>query len=286
MISANSESARRYTVSAVWRFLRHPLNAMAAAFILALVVMSWAGYRMLPFEPNTPDYFAAYQAPGKVHWMGTDSLGRDMTARVLAGARISLKIAFVAGLINLVIGVLYGAISGWFGGAVDNVMMRIVEILYGVPTVLVVILLMVYFDKGIRNIYIAIGLTYWLNMARLVRAEVLSLKQRDFVAAMRALGARASRILLRHVLPNCAGVIIVTITLFIPEAIFTEAFLSYIGLGVPAPDASWGSLASEGTRNLRAAPYLLFFPAAALCLTILAFNIIGDSLRDELTNSR
>jgi oligopeptide transport system permease protein len=163
---------------------------------------------------------------------------------------------------------------------VDNVLMRIVDVLYGVPAILVVILLMVYLEKGIRNIYIAIGLTYWLNMARLVRAEVLSLKQREFVYAARALGARVPRILVRHVLPNCAGVVLVTLTLFIPEAIFTEAFLSYIGLGVPAPDASWGSLASEGTRNLRAAPYLLFFPAAALCLTMLAFNTLGDAMRD------
>lgn len=270
---------------AVWRYFRDPLNFVAALYVLCLIFAAWIGYRWLPFDPNTPDYYATYQPPNKTHWMGTDNLGRDMTARVLAGARISLKIAFVAAVINLFIGVIYGAIAGWFGGKIDNVLMRIADVMYGIPTILIVILLMVYLDKGIRNIYIAIGLTYWLNMARLVRAEVLSLKEREFVHAARALGAGVPRILLRHVLPNVVGVILVTLTLFVPEAIFTEAFLSYIGLGVPAPDASWGSLASEGTANLRAAPYLLFFPAVALCLTILAFNTLGDSLRDLVTGT-
>jgi oligopeptide transport system permease protein len=142
---------------------------------------------------------------------------------------------------------------------------------------------MVVLEPGIRNIYLAIGFTYWLDMARLVRAEVLSLKQRDFVSAARALGAGPARILVRHVLPNAAGVILVTLTLLVPEAIFIEAFLSYIGLGVPPPDASWGSLAAEGARALRAAPHLLAFPAAALCLTMLAFNVAGDALRDVVS---
>jgi oligopeptide transport system permease protein len=265
-------------------FFRDTPAVIALVFIVLLAGAAVLGPSFVPYDPNKPDYAAAYQSSSRAHWCGTDSLGRDMTARILAGARISLKIALAAGFINLCIGVTFGAVAGYAGGRVDNVMMRIVDVLYGIPTILVVILLMVYLEKGIRNIYIAIGLTYWLNMARLVRAEVLSLKQRDFVHAARVLGARVPRILVRHILPNSAGVVLVTLTLFIPEAIFTEAFLSYIGLGVPAPDASWGSLAAEGTRNLHAAPHLLFFPAAALCLTMLAFNTVGDALRDVVSS--
>lgn len=274
---AASEAGARH---AVRRLLRDPSACLAIAFILAVVLAAILAPAALRHAPNSPDYGAVYQPPSRAHWFGTDSLGRDMLARVVAGARISLLIAFVAALINLAVGVAWGAVAGYAGGRTDNVMMRIVEILYGVPTILVVILLMVYLEQGISNIFLAIGLTYWLDMSRLVRGEVLSLKQRDFVQAARALGAGPGRILVRHILPNAAAVILVALTLFIPEAIFTEAFLSYIGLGVPAPDASWGTLAADGARNLRAAPYLLFFPAVALCLTMLAFNIAGDALRD------
>jgi oligopeptide transport system permease protein len=267
---------------AVRRLLRDPAAAAALAFIAIVVLAALFAPLVLAHAPDAPDYDAVYQPPSLAHWFGTDSLGRDMVARVAAGARISLLIAFVAALINLVVGVAWGAVAGYAGGRADTAMMRVVEILYGVPTILVVILLMVWLEQGITNIFLAIGLTYWLDMSRLVRGEVLSLKQRDFVQAARALGAGPGRIVLRHILPNAAGVILVALTLFIPEAIFTEAFLSYIGLGVPAPGASWGTLAADGARNLRAAPYLLFFPAAALCLTMLAFNIAGDALRDLL----
>jgi oligopeptide transport system permease protein len=268
-----------------WLFARamgEPSGLIALAVTLFLVASALVGPHFVRWDPNKADYAATYQPPSRSHWFGTDPLGRDVLARVLVGAGISLRIAFVAAIINLLVGVSYGALAGYAGGRTDNLMMRFVDVLYGVPTILIVILLMVVLEKGIRNIYLAIGMTYWLNMARLVRAEVLSLKEREFVQAARALGARASRILTVHILPNTAGVVLVTLTLFVPEAIFTEAFLSYIGLGVPAPDASWGSLAAEGSRNLRAAPYLLFFPAAALCVTMLAFNTLGDAMRDAL----
>lgn len=267
------------------RFAHDPLAVAALAAIAAIAVCAIWGPGLAGYDPNAPDYLAAYQRPGKAHWFGTDSLGRDMAARILAGARISLKIAVIAALINLCIGVTYGAVSGYAGGRTDNLMMRAVDALYGVPTILAVILFMVYLGKGTRNIYLAIGLTYWLNMARLVRAEVLTLKQREYVQAARSLGARAPRIIALHILPNAAGVILVTLTLFIPEAIFSEAFLSYIGLGVPAPEASWGTLAADGAREFRAAPYLLFFPAAVLCVTMLAFNLLGDALRDAFSRS-
>lgn len=265
--------------------LRDRIALGAAAVIICIILAAFFGPHLLKHDPNEPDYSATYQSPSRAHLFGTDSLGRDLAARVLYGTRISLEIAIVAVLINLCIGVAYGATSGYRGGKTDDLMMRAVDILYGVPTILIVILLMVYLEQGIRNIYIAIGLTYWLNMARLVRGEVLSLKQTDYVHAARALGARPPRIIVRHILPNSAGVILVTLTLLIPEAIFTEAFLSYIGLGVPAPDASLGSLASDGTKALRVAPYMLFFPAATLCITMLAFNVFGDSLRDHITGS-
>jgi oligopeptide transport system permease protein len=270
-------------LAAARRVVRDRAAAASLVFIIVLAVAAWGVAPLLPYDPNAPDYSAVYQPPSRAHPFGTDALGRDMLARVLAGARISLQIALVAGIINLFAGVAVGALAGYAGGRVDDILMRVVELLYGIPTILLVILLMVWLEQGIANIYLAIGLTYWLNMARLVRGEILSLKQRDFVLAARALGAGPGRIVARHLLPNCAGVILVTVTLFIPEAIFAEAFLSYIGLGVPAPDASWGSLAAEGAGNLRAAPYLLFFPAAAICLTMLAFNIVGDTLRDAVT---
>lgn len=262
------------------RLLRDPLAVLAALVVAAVVAAAAVGPRLTGFDPEVQVYEDAYLPPDSRHWAGTDSLGRDLAARLLAGARISLLIALVAGLINLLLGVSYGAIAAYAGGRIDAVMMRIVDVLYGIPTILVVILFMVWLDQGITNIYLAIGLTYWLNMARLVRGEVLSLKEREFVQAARALGAGPGRVLARHILPNCTGVVLVTLTLFIPEAIFLEAFLSYIGLGVPAPAASWGSLAADGARNLLSHPHLLLFPASAICITMLAFNILGDALRD------
>lgn len=266
--------------SAAGRIARDPLALVAALVVAGVVTAALIGPRLAGYDPDLQNYDEAYLPPGAGHWAGTDNLGRDLAARLLAGARISLMIALVAGLINLGLGVTWGAVSGFAGGRVDAAMMRVVDVLYGIPTILVVILLMVWLDQGITNIFLAIGLTYWLNMARLVRGEVLSIREREFVHAARALGAGPGRIVIRHILPNSAGVILVTLTLFIPEAIFLEAFLSYIGLGVPAPAASWGTLAADGARNLRSYPHLLLFPAAAICVTMLAFNILGDALRD------
>lgn len=263
-----------------------PLSALIAFVMIgAIVAAAVAAPWFSPFDPNEPQYDRIREGPGVRHWLGTDNLGRDQFSRILAGARISLQIAFVASLLSLVVGVTWGAVAGYAGGLTDQTMMRVVDILYGIPTLIVVILLMVWLERGVASIYIAIGLTYWLNMARLTRAQVLVLRRMEFTAAALALGAGPVRILTRHILPNAAGVILVTLTLMIPEAIFLEAFLSYIGLGVPDPDASWGTLASDGTASLRAAPYLLFFPAAAICGTILAFNVAGDYLRDRVAGA-
>ncbi len=228
------------------------------------------------------DFARTNMAPTMEHLFGTDNLGRDMLIRVLYGARISLSIGVVASLINLFIGVLYGGISGFVGGRTDRIMMNIVDILYSVPTLLYVILLMVVFKPGLLNIYIALGISYWLQMARIVRGEVLKIKEQEFVLASRSMGASPARILLKHLIPNSLGVIIVSLSLSIPDAIFTEAFLSFIGLGVSAPMASWGVLCSDGINTLGAYPFQLFFPAVAISLTMLAFNFFSDGLRDAL----
>lgn len=199
---------------------------------------------------------------------------------MLYGARISLSIGIVAALINVTIGVIYGGIAGFVGGKTDRIMMHIVDVLYSVPVLLYVILLMVVFKPGLLNIYIALGIAYWLNMARIVRGQILSLKTSDYITAARSCNAGSFDLLRRHLLPNAAGPIFAALTLSVPDAIFTEAFLSFIGLGVSAPMASWGVLTSEGINSIRSFPFQLFFPAAALCLTMLGFVFLGDGLYD------
>jgi len=218
----------------------------------------------------------------QTYWFGTDSLGRDVLVRQLYGARISLTVAFIATLVNFFIGIFYGGISGYFGGNVDNVMMRIVEVIATIPLTLYVILMMVVLQSGFISIIVAIGTVFWVDMARIVRGQMLTLKNQDYVDAAKTMGAGTWRILTRHLLPNTIGPILVTLTLLIPSAIFIESFMSFIGLGVSVPMASWGTLTSEAVETLRAYPYQLFFPAAAISLTMFAFNFLGDGLRDAL----
>ena len=228
----------------------------------------------------------AILGPNAQHWFGTDNLGRDLFVRVMYGARYSLIIAFAASVLNLVIGVLYGGIAGFLGGKVDNIMMRIVDILYSIPTLIYVVLLMNVLktegSSGMFAIIVAMAISSWVGMARIVRGDILQLKQQEFVLAAKTLGASKTRILLRHLIPNCLGSIIVTMTLFVPSAIFTEAFLSYIGLGLNAPLASLGTLANDAKGLLTTQPYQLLFPAAMICLIILAFNLFGDGLTEAL----
>ncbi|WEJ56971.1 ABC transporter permease [Devosia sp. FJ2-5-3] len=242
-------------------------------------------YSRLPVRLMTED--GAELRPTGWSWnrtylFGTDQLGRDILVRQLFGAQISLTVAFVATLVNFFIGVFYGGIAGYLGGRADAVMMRIVEIISTVPLTLYVVLLMVVFDSGLLSIIIAIGSVFWVDMARIVRGQILGLKAQDYVAAARTMGASPARILVRHLLPNSIGPIIVTLTMMIPSAIFIESFMSFIGLGVTPPLASWGSLTSEAVETLRAYPHQLFFPAAAISLTMFAFNFLGDGLRDAL----
>ncbi len=268
-----------------WRRLKQNRAAMVGlAVIVVLFLLALFGPYFCPYSYSDQDLTpqGINQPPSLKHWLGTDNLGRDLFVRVLYGARISLAVGIFASLIILVIGVVYGGISGYLGGRADDLMMRIVDVLYGIPLVLVVILLMVILQPGLKNVMIAIGATYWISMARIVRGQILSLKQQDYVMAATTVGASKRRILLRHLIPNSIGPIIVTATLSIPQAIFTEAFLSFIGLGVAAPMASWGALANEGVHSLRSYPWQLIAPGTAICLAMLAFNFFGDGLRDAL----
>lgn len=216
------------------------------------------------------------------HLFGTDQLGRDVLARQLYGARISLTVAAIATLVNFFIGVFYGGLAGYLGGRADTLMMRVVEVISTIPLTLYVILIMVVFNSGFFSVIIAIGSVYWVDMARIVRGQILTLKQQDYVAAARTMGASTGRILTRHLLPNSVGPILVALTMLIPSAIFIESFMSFIGLGVTPPEASWGTLTSEAIETLRAYPYQLIFPATAISLTMFAFNFLGDGLRDAL----
>lgn len=271
-----------YWQDAWLRLKKNKMATLGLAVIIILILIAVFVPMVSSHTYDEQNLMMPNQSPSFEHWFGTDNLGRDIFIRVLYGARISLAIGIVASLINFFIGVIYGGIAGFCGGKVDRIMMNIVDILYSVPTLLYVILLMVILKPGLINIFIALGIGYWLQMARIVRGQILAMKQQEFILAARCIGASRVRILLRHLIPNTMGAIVVTMTLAIPDAIFTEAFLSFIGLGVSAPMASWGVLASEGVNNIRAYPFQLFFPAAAISITMLAFNFLGDGLRDVL----
>jgi len=272
-----------------WRKLKGNKIAFTSMIVIVIVILSAI---IVPAVSNN-NYFAQVlsnrnQPVSAEHWFGTDALGRDIFVRVFFGARYSLTIAFVAALINVVIGVLYGSIAGFFGGTVDNIMMRFVDILYSIPLTIYVILLMVLLNQPgsgtseIFTIVLALCISYWIGMARIVRGKILQLKQQEFVLASKALGASDRRILFSHLIPNSMGSIIVTLTLLIPQAVFTEAFLSYIGLGISPPRASLGTLANEAQATLYQYPSQMFFPSAMICIIILTFYLFGDGLRDAL----
>lgn len=227
------------------------------------------------------DKYEQVGVPEDVHYyLGTDSLGRDLLSRVLYGTRVSLFIAFVAALLNLTIGVTYGLISGWLGGKVDNVMQRILEILSGVPNLVVVILMLLVLDPGIGSIIIALALTEWISMARVIRAQTLKLKNQEYILAAKTLGQSSLKIAFEHIMPNLLGIIIIQVMFSIPSAIFFEAFLSFIGIGIPAPNASLGTLINDGYKTFRFLPHLMWYPAGIMSLIMVSFNLLADGLRD------
>lgn len=293
-----------YWKDAMRRFRKNKVAVVCAWIILGVLLFAWVGPFCMPYTydqqirgherlaPTLSPYF---------HPFGTDQLGRDLMVRVMVGTRISLAIGVVSSIIILLIGTTYGAVSGYLGGWVDNMMMRIVEVLYSIPDVLVVILLgialkeplQMLFDKGgmkffasigagLLSIFITFALLYWVGMARIVRGQILVLKSAEYVSAAKALGAKSGRIIFKHMIPNCIGTIIVTTMFQVPSAIFTESFLSFIGLGVSAPMASLGSLVNDALNGFQSYPYRLLIPAFMIALIILAMNQLGDGLRDAL----
>lgn len=268
-----------------WRTLRRNRAAMTGAMLMATIVLvvtvgPWFSQYAYDFTdwPNT----SIGPSLGTGHFFGTDTLGRDLFVRTLYGGRISLLVGVVASVVSLFIGISYGATAGYFGGRLDAIMMRFVDILYAMPFMFFVILLMVFFGRNILLIFVAIGAINWLDMARIVRGQTLSLKQREFVEAAQAQGVGALAILVRHIVPNLLGVVAVYITLTIPQVILVESFLSFLGLGVQEPMTSWGALVKEGSEEMETAPWMLLFPAFLLATTLFCFNFIGDGMRDAL----
>ncbi len=238
-----------------------------------------------PYVVADPESGVIY--PSKTMWnksyiLGTDSLGRDILTRLMYGTRISLMVAFVAAAVNMVIGILFGGIAGYAGGTVDAVMMRIVDIISTIPLTLYVILIMVFLGSGLQSIIIALGTVYWVDMARVVRGQVLSLKAQEFVLAAKTIGSSTKTILFQHLIPNAMGAILVTVTMLIPSAIFMEAFLGYLGIGLQPPLASLGTMCNDASETLRSCPHQLLFPALVICLIMFSFNFVGDGLRDAL----
>lgn len=260
------------------RLRKDKMAMLGLSFIIIIALAAILGPMLSRYDYTSQNLGSANLSPSLSHWFGTDKFGRDLFVRVLQGARVSLIIGLVASLLSIFIGVIYGGISGYFGGIVDNIMMRIVEAIYAIPMTIYVILIMVVLKPGLKSIIIALTISFWVTMARIVRGQIMSLKQQEFVLAAKTIGASNMRIILKHLIPNCLGQIIVTLTLSIPDAIFQEAFLSFIGLGIAPPLASWGSLASDALGGYQLYPYQLLFPALAICLTMLAFNLLGDGL--------
>ncbi len=233
-------------------------------------------------DPDTRVLYPTKHVFNKSYILGTDSLGRDILTRLMYGTRVSLMVAFVAVLVNLVIGIVFGGISGYAGGTVDTVMMRVVDIISTIPLTLYVILIMVVLGTGLKSIIVALGTVYWVDMARVVRGQVLSLREQEFVLAAKTIGSSTKSILFQHLIPNAMGSILVTVTMLIPSAIFMEAFLGFLGIGLQPPLASLGTMCNDATENLRSCPYQLFIPALVICLIMFAFNFVGDGLRDAL----
>ena len=266
------------------RLIKNKASLSGLVILSIITLLSIFGPYFLKFDFYETDWNSIYLPPDfeSGHYFGTDGNGRDLLVRILYGGRLSLTIGIIATLVSVLIGVTYGTISGFFGGKLDITMMRIVEILYAMPYLIFVIILMVIFGRNIYLLFLAIGAVEWLTMARIVRGQTISIKEKEFIEASRSLGQSPSFIILKHIIPNLAGTIIVYITLMVPSVIILESFLSFLGLGVQEPLTSWGVLISEGSRDMETAWWLLIFPGLFMVLTLASLNFIGDGLRDAL----
>lgn len=285
-------SGRSLWVDARRRLLRNRA-AMAGIVILSIIVLlavfapmlsphayDEVNYDLISCAPGWWPVESSCTAPGYI--FGTDAIGRDIFVRVLYGARISLAVGLVATIVSLVIGVLYGATAGYLGGRIDSLMMRVVDVLYSLPFIFFVIILMVVFDRNFILLFVAIGAVEWLTMARIVRGQTLSIKQKEFIEAARAAGVGPLGIITRHVIPNVVGPVVVYVTLTVPTVILMESFLSFLGLGIQEPLTSWGVLISDGADQMETAPWMLLFPALFMAVTLFCFNFVGDGLRDAM----
>ena len=294
MQKAQAVKGRSLLSDARRRLLRNKAAVVSMVLLALITLMALLAPYLSPYRFTDIDYDVISCAPewwptdnttchaGGAHWFGTDIIGRDLFVRVLYGARVSLAVGIVATFVSLAIGVIYGATAGFVGGRVDAVMMRIVDIMYSLPFIFFVIILMVIFNQNFILLFVAIGAVSWLTMARIVRGQTLSAKQKEFVEAARAAGVGTFGIIRRHIVPNVVGPVIVYVTLTIPGVILAESFLSFLGLGIREPFTSWGVLISDGASTMQTAPWTLVFPAVFMALTLFCFNFIGDGLRDAL----
>jgi len=264
------------------RLKKNKLAVISGIILIALIVLAIFAPWIAPHSYSYQNLELGAVGPSSTYWLGTDTLGRDQFSRILYGARVSLLVGFVATAVALVIGVSWGIVAGFFGGKIDSTMMRIVDILYGLPFIIFIVLLMVIFGRNIWLLFLAIGAVEWLTMARIVRGQVLTIKNQEFVLSAQALGVRNLSLFFRHILPNILGTIAVYATLTIPQVMLLEAFLSFLGLGVQPPMSSWGTLIRYGVESMEEYPWMLIFPGLIFTITLFCLNFFGDGLRDAI----
>lgn len=278
------QAAIKPTVTPKKRYRMSPKIFWSSVILTLVALMAVVGPWLAPdptlINPNASTFGPLSVTDGITHWFGTDDLGRDLFSRVAVGAQISLLIGIATAIVSVIIGTLYGTVSAYFEGRVDSVMMRVIDVIYSLPALMIVILFSVFLGRNISSLVLALALFSWPDTARIIRGQVLQLKREEFVEAYQSLGGGAVRLALKHLIPNLTGLIILTATITVPRAILTESTLSFIGLGVEPPLSSWGTLASEGWQLVRVAPHLLLFPAFMIFITMVALNLLGDALRD------
>jgi len=279
---ARAPRSRGPLATAAWRFVRNRAAFAGFVVLMLIVIACVAGPWFLPNNPIDSDWSAISLPPTlqNMHWFGTDELGRDLLARTLQGGRVSLEVGLLGTLVSGLIGVAYGATAGYLGGRVDAVMMRIVDMMYAIPYMLIAILMMTMFGRAFYLVVLTISAFSWLDMARVVRGQTLSLRSREFIDAARAIGVSSRSIIARHIVPNLFGVVVVYASVTVPNIVLTESVLSFLGLGVQEPMTSWGVLIQDGAQKLESMPWLLLCPAVMLCVTLYCVNFVGDGLRD------